>query len=96
MDTSDVTFGGVSPVFTLSEEQLEKIAGFLYTKFQPNIAQVAKYSFQSQILELVTTIVNGVLAGLNKKNLRTLKREVMTSRKKMQICQKKTVSFRSV
>ena len=73
MDTSGVIFGGYSPVFTLSDEQLEKIAGFMYTTFQPNIAQVAKNSFQSQISELVTTIVSGVLDGLNKK-LETLEK----------------------
>ena len=62
-----LTLGGDSPVFTLSEDQLEKIAGYMYTTFQPQITQVAKDTFQGQISELVTAIVNGVIQGLNKK-----------------------------
>ena len=62
-----LTLGGDSPVFTLSEGQLEKIAGYMYTTFQPEITKVAKDTFQGQISELVTTIVNGVIQGLNKK-----------------------------
>ena len=56
-----------TPSSICPENVLEKIAGFMYTTFQPTIAQVAKDSFQSQISELVTTIVSGVLDGLNKK-----------------------------
>ena len=52
-----VAGSGDNPVFTLSDEQLERIVGLMYTTFQPQIAQVAKDSFQSQISDLVTTIV---------------------------------------
>ena len=101
MDTSGITFGGDSPVFTLSEDQLEKIAGFMYTTFQPNIAQVAKDSFQSQISELVTTIVSGALEGLNKKleNLEKcnddLEEENATKKKENSELQKRVKSLES-
>ena len=52
---------------TLSDAQLEKIAGFMSSSFQPQISEIAKDSFQSQISDLVTSIVSGVLEGLNKK-----------------------------
>ena len=43
----------------------------MYITFQPQITQVAKDLFQSQISDLVTMIVSGVLDGLNEqlKNL---------------------------
>ena len=52
---------------TLSDAQLEKKTGFMSSSFQPQISEIAKDSFQSQISDLVTSIVSGILEGLNKK-----------------------------
>lgn len=46
----------------------------MYTSFQPQISEIAKDSFKSQISDLVTSIVSRVLEGLNKK-LNTLEKQ---------------------
>ena len=47
-----VAGSGDNPVFTLSDEQLERIAGFMYTTFQPQIAKLprTRSRARSQIL----------------------------------------------
>ena len=64
---TDEAVGDNPALLTLSETQLEKIAGFMSTTFQPQILQITKDSFKSQISDLVTSVVSGVLEGLNKK-----------------------------
>ena len=64
---TDEAVGDNPALLTLSETQLEKKVGFMSTTFQPQILQITKDSFKSQISDLVTSIVSGVLEGLNKK-----------------------------
>lgn len=49
---------------TLSESHIQKMASCLEASFQPQIAQIIRDSFQTQITDMVSSIVKGVLDGL--------------------------------
>ena len=70
------------------------ITGFIYTMLQLQIKQVAKDLFQTQISNLVKTIVSGVLDGLNKQ-LENLSQRNNELKKENTDIKKNTASFRN-
>lgn len=59
---SDV--GDTSTQVPLSDTDLERIAALMQASFQPQLVETVKESFRSQVTELINSIVQGALAGL--------------------------------
>lgn len=59
--------GDTTTQVTLSDVQLQKIAALMQVSFQPQLAEIVQESFRSQVTDLVNSIVQGVLAGLQTK-----------------------------
>lgn len=59
--------GDVSTRVTLSDTHLQKMASLMTVSFQPQVTQIVQDSFRSQVSELINSIVQGVLAGLQSK-----------------------------
>ena len=65
---SDVgNVGDTSAQVTLSDTHLERIAALMQASFQPQLAEIVQESFRSQVTDLINSIVQGVLAGLQTK-----------------------------
>lgn len=64
-DAAGEVIGSESASLTLSETHMKQLAALMQSSFQPQITQIIKDSFETQISELVTSIVNGVVDGLN-------------------------------
>ncbi|MEW8548017.1 MAG: hypothetical protein AB2693_31320 [Candidatus Thiodiazotropha sp.] len=64
--SADVT-DEISTQVILSDSHLEKMAALMQQSFQPQVAQVIQDSFKEQIADLVSSIVEGVLQGLQSK-----------------------------
>ena len=57
----------VSTQVTLSDTHLQKISDLMQASFQPQMVQIVQESFKSQVSDLVSSIVQGVLQGLQTK-----------------------------
>ena len=65
---SDVgNVGDTSAQVTLSDTHLERIAALMQASFQPQLVEIVQESFRSQVTDLINSIVQGVLAGLQTK-----------------------------
>ena len=74
---------------TLQESDLQKMAGIIQDSFQPRLAQQIKESLKFQVSDLVKSIVEGVLEGLQSK-VKTLESENAELRQKIQQLEAKT------
>ena len=74
---------------TLQESDLQKMAGIIQDSFQPRLAQQIQESLKFQVSDLVKSIVEGVLEGLQSK-VKTLESENAELRQKIQQLEAKT------
>ena len=65
--TDEPEVESVSTHVTLSDTHLQKISVLMQASFQPQMAQIIQESFKSQVSDLVSSIVQGVLQGLQTK-----------------------------
>ena len=65
--TDEPEVESVSTHVTLSDTHLQKISDLMQASFQPQVAQIIQESFKSQVSDLVSSIVQGVLQGLQTK-----------------------------
>lgn len=71
---------------TLSDTHLEKMASLMRVSFEPQMTQIVQESFKSQVSDLINSIVQGVLAGLQSKvdTLTTKNAELKTKVEKLE------------
>lgn len=71
---------------TLSDTHLEKMASLMRVSFEPQMTQIVQESFKSQVSDLISSIVQGVLAGLQSKvdTLTTENAELKTKVEKLE------------